>query len=76
MQHYTFNPKKLNTTHAEICRFNSYNRLITTSQPGWFGNETVTFKPNTMPVSFFGTFVDIGKIHQIKQNIPAPVKIM
>lgn len=73
--YYPFNPRKLNTSHEEICRFNSFNRLITTCQPGWFKNETITFKEHTMPVSFFNTFTDIGKIQRIKQNIPSPRKI-
>lgn len=72
---YSFSTKPLGITHDELCRFNSFNRLITTSQPGWFGNQNITFKPNTMNVSFLSLFIDIGKIHQTKNTTPQPVKI-
>lgn len=72
---YSFNTKPLGITYNEICRFNSFNRLITTSQKGWFGNQIITFKPNTMNVSFLSLFIDIGKIHQTKNPLPQPVKI-
>jgi len=72
---FTFNPKDYDTSHDEICRYNTFNRRITNARRGWGKNETVFFRENTMKLSFFSLFQNIGEIQQLKLNKPAPTKL-
>jgi hypothetical protein len=77
MQSYSFKPKKFGVTYDEICRFNTFNKLITEYVPGWTKNGgTVYIKDTTIPIIFFGLFIDIGKIRMTKAlQIPEPERI-
>ena len=72
---YTFNTKNLGITHSQLCRFNTFNSLISTSHQGWFKNEYVTVKGRTLPESFLTMFIDVGNIQAMNTEIPQPKKI-
>ena len=72
---YLFNTKEIGVPYNEICRFNSFNGLITSRRSKWFKSEYNQFKEHTMPTSFFAFFLDVGKIQQTQRENIQPVKI-